>query len=1044
MTGSVAPQQVALPISAPRITAGPDPDRIDTLGASARVAFDELPQTQRQRLIEAYGPVVKALRERNGKGYFAYQNPWSLVNPWADDYATDDIWRDIETARKADPKAFAELGDRKTFEERALARDGNRARDQRTLARSEHGVTAFAGGVATNLLDPVNIATIPISGGASSVARAILTEAVINAGVEVAQQPALAGRLKRMGEELTLAEAGTNVLAAAAFGGIVGGAGKYIGDRWAKFRELKMDEQEAAWAAILDADDELAAQLGREVDWDALDDHLPELTEALIGRDSLSEEELAAAAILRRERHVDALNPARMAGGDRAYGDGLAAAMARILDANPAPPRNAVPGARTTPASLGRSTAISSGTVAGDARSVVKARIAQVESGGSNSARNPRSSATGKYQFIGSTWLSLYKSRYGSGGLSDAAILAKRSNPHIQDVLMNDLMAANERALARGGVEINAGNLYLAHFAGSDGALRLHRADPSASARSVLGDAVVRANRFLEGMSAGDVIAWANRKMGGRGDAMPSRAGRAEDFDSELAEIDRQLAELDEEFSPVEPARADELIGDVEETSLPEMPDAGIEPARAPEIEPDALPDAVPDGAPAPRAENSRPTDPAVVASRLTPEQSALLPQLKEAIADRSQSLKLDRLAKRLDATESDVQEALGYLVERGQGVFQTRGKGAEPRIQRLPARGPEDALTFIARSGGVSFDGLNAASRAAGFKGHGLRDRRNLQRTVPGAGSLLREKGLSVDEIGELLWDAGYFGSPSAVPRPDENAVLEFLEMVATSKEKHWIPGDEPETPPLDYEEIYEADGHFREVVNRADELELELSDDELYRLAQLYDGDILDALTRLFNEEAEFARLDAFFEGDREAAEWYMRMQEDALDEVAGPDREFAPDFAEQGADPRDAGSGVSRAPDRPESAAGEGPLDEEGLAAFDDPRAGPGAEAQSRSLEHDAQAAITETETGQTDFAAPSQDQRRTALERQGDGRMRSDKAQKPVGSDGGLFDTQALNEMEFRFDEEGGTQDLRSALDDLAAEEAEIGNIRDCMK
>jgi hypothetical protein len=99
---------------------------------------------------------------------------------------------------------------------------------------------------------------------------------------------------------------------------------------------------------------------------------------------------------------------------------------------------------------------------------------------------------------------------------------------------MGDLTADNERALRSAGIETTPGNLYLAHFAGEAGARALHRASPNASAESVLGRDAVKANSFLRGKSAKEVIDWASRKMGG-GPATPS----AWDKDQVYANIDK-------------------------------------------------------------------------------------------------------------------------------------------------------------------------------------------------------------------------------------------------------------------------------------------------------------------------------------------------------------------------------------------------------------------------------------------------------------------------------------------------------------------------
>lgn len=150
-----------------------------------------------------------------------------------------------------------------------------------------------------------------------------------------------------------------------------------------------------------------------------------------------------------------------------------------------------------------------------DATDTLMAKIRRVESGGKDNAKNPRSSATGRYQFTDGTWLATYKAEFGDTGESPAAILVKRGDGDIQDRLMRRLTRGNAAGLEQAGIEANAGNLYLAHFAGIYGARKLHTAGKDTPVEQVLGQAVVDANPFLRGKTAGDVIAWAAQKMGG-------------------------------------------------------------------------------------------------------------------------------------------------------------------------------------------------------------------------------------------------------------------------------------------------------------------------------------------------------------------------------------------------------------------------------------------------------------------------------------------------------------------------------------------------
>jgi len=167
-------------------------------------------------------------------------------------------------------------------------------------------------------------------------------------------------------------------------------------------------------------------------------------------------------------------------------------------------------------------------------------RIIGVESGGRANAKNPNSSATGLGQFTSSTWMATvrkYEPELGAGR-TRAQVLALRNDGAISRRMTGHLVEENSQALRSAGVPVNDGTVYLAHFAGSAGAVRLLRADPDASAESVLGSAVVNANPFLRSKTASDVIAWAARKMGS---AAPSSAGAP---DPQFANIpfERRLA----------------------------------------------------------------------------------------------------------------------------------------------------------------------------------------------------------------------------------------------------------------------------------------------------------------------------------------------------------------------------------------------------------------------------------------------------------------------------------------------------------------------
>lgn len=142
--------------------------------------------------------------------------------------------------------------------------------------------------------------------------------------------------------------------------------------------------------------------------------------------------------------------------------------------------------------------------------------IITAESGGNPNARNPNSSATGLGQFIDSTWLdTLAKHRPDlTAGKSRQELLDLRSDPALSREMTGAYAADNAGLLASKGFQPSPGNVYLAHFAGPQGAQKVLGADPTTPVSALLDPSAMKANAFLRGMSAGDLQQWANKKAG--------------------------------------------------------------------------------------------------------------------------------------------------------------------------------------------------------------------------------------------------------------------------------------------------------------------------------------------------------------------------------------------------------------------------------------------------------------------------------------------------------------------------------------------------
>jgi hypothetical protein len=162
-----------------------------------------------------------------------------------------------------------------------------------------------------------------------------------------------------------------------------------------------------------------------------------------------------------------------------------------------------------------------------DIRTVVE-QIIKVESDGNPDAKNKRSSATGLAQFLDETWLRLIRTHRPDLVVahSESEILELRRDADLALEIAARFTEGNAEMLRKRGLPITPGTLYLAHFAGSAGAVALLSALEQADAASTMASAdasgrtsrekLVRANPFLEGLTVADLKTWADRKMRGR------------------------------------------------------------------------------------------------------------------------------------------------------------------------------------------------------------------------------------------------------------------------------------------------------------------------------------------------------------------------------------------------------------------------------------------------------------------------------------------------------------------------------------------------
>jgi len=207
---------------------------------------------------------------------------------------------------------------------------------------------------------------------------------------------------------------------------------------------------------------------------------------------------------------------------------------------------------------------------------------AQIESGLRTDVRASTSSATGLYQFIDQSWLSVVKQHgqeHGIGWASDAiqrsssgrltvtdpamrqAILDLRKNPEVASVMAAEHAADNKAVIeGRLGREANGTDLYMAHFLGVGGAVGFLSAmedNPNRTAASLF-PAAARSNRNIffsrdgSAKSLADIYQRFSEKLGNgvqlAGNNSPGVAGRAAGPRLDTATLNRlELARINQD-----------------------------------------------------------------------------------------------------------------------------------------------------------------------------------------------------------------------------------------------------------------------------------------------------------------------------------------------------------------------------------------------------------------------------------------------------------------------------------------------------------------
>lgn len=135
------------------------------------------------------------------------------------------------------------------------------------------------------------------------------------------------------------------------------------------------------------------------------------------------------------------------------------------------------------------------------------------ESGGDPNARNPLSSATGRGQFINSTWLDMMKNEPEAQGKTPAEILAMRTDAGISDRMTGKYADQNAAALRASGIEVTPGTIKLAHTFGPAGARSILSSRDNVPVAQVMPANVMQANPWIGDKTVGELKTWADKVM---------------------------------------------------------------------------------------------------------------------------------------------------------------------------------------------------------------------------------------------------------------------------------------------------------------------------------------------------------------------------------------------------------------------------------------------------------------------------------------------------------------------------------------------------
>ena len=144
------------------------------------------------------------------------------------------------------------------------------------------------------------------------------------------------------------------------------------------------------------------------------------------------------------------------------------------------------------------------------AQDPVNRAIATLESNGNYKAKNPLSSASGKYEFTQSNFEGVKKN---NPDLPNLSFNEFKNNPDAQELYQKAYLNENTQSLKKHGLEVTPTNQYIMHWAGAPKGSALLQANDDDQLKYYLSDEILRKNRLNPDTSVGEFRRTIDDKM---------------------------------------------------------------------------------------------------------------------------------------------------------------------------------------------------------------------------------------------------------------------------------------------------------------------------------------------------------------------------------------------------------------------------------------------------------------------------------------------------------------------------------------------------